>query len=330
MSNIYVWQIRKGFMTGVPLIFILMGLSGCWGDSGGGNIDAEAVIIARVNQKELTLALVKWELVQAKKKYRLEGNKTIDAGDLLWLKNQALNKVVHEELLIQEAKKQGVTVSDDEFQVVLQRMKTGYQEEQFQRVLEIEEMNENEWNKRLRTNLIIKKLLTEVVDSKITINDEDVLKYFLEHQEEFNKSPQIRAEHIMVDNEEEARKILKKLENNHELFSFLARKFSLGLEAKTGGDLGYLEAGQMPEIFDDVFKLKVNEISDIIHTPYGFHIFKVNEKIPDRQMSFDEARVIIETRWIKKNKDIAFREWLNGIKREASIEVDYKVFDALS
>ena len=86
----------------------------------------------------------------------------------------------------------------------------------------------------------------------------------------------------------------------------------------------------MPEIFDDVFKLKVNEISDIIQTPYGFHIFKVNEKIPDRQMSFDEARVIIETRWIKKNKDIAFREWLNGIKREASIEVDYKVLDALS
>lgn len=330
MNNEYLRKIKKGIWTGVPLALILMGLAGCWGDSGGKNIDAEAVIVARINDKELTLARVKWELVQAKKKYRLGGSETIDAAELLWLKNQALNKAVQEELLIQEADKQGITVSDDEFQVALQRMKTGYHEEQFQRVLEIEEMNEKDWNKRLMTNLIIKRLLKKVVESKISINEEEVLNYFEDHLEEFNKAPQIRAEHIMVENEEEAREILKKLENNHELFSFLARKFSQGLEAKNGGDLGYLEAGQMPEIFDDIFKLKVNEISDIIQTPYGFHIFKVNEKVPERQMSFDEARVIIETRLIQENKDAAYREWINSIKREASIEVDYKIFDALS
>ena len=68
----------------------------------------------------------------------------------------------------------------------------------------------------------------------------------------------------------------------------------MGPEGVKGGDLGYFEAGQMPEEFDDVFKLKIDDVSGIIKTPYGFHLFKVIDKIRERKMDFDESKVIIK------------------------------------
>lgn len=319
-------KVRKIFIMSTTVLF----LAGCWWDSGKVELNEEGIIVGKVNEKELTLARVKMELAQVKKKFRLESNDSIKPDELLWMKNQAINQVVQEELLLQEAKKQGVDVTEEEFQVALQKMKSGYQEEQFLRTLEIEEINENEWNNRFRANLIIKKLIRRVVDSNININEEEMLKYFDGHREEFNKAPQIRARHIMVEKESDARDVLKKLENNPELFGFLAQKSSLGFEAPNGGDLGYMEAGQMPEVFDVIFDLKIDEVSDIIQTPYGFHIFMVIGRIPERQMSFKEARTIIKNKLIQENKDLAFSRWLNLIRQEALIEVDYKVLNAIS
>ena len=83
----------------------------------------------------------------------------------------------------------------------------------------------------------------------------------------------------MVESEEEIREIQNELRRKQKSFSDLAKEFSLGPEGAQGGDLGYFEAGQMPEEFDDVFKLKKNVVSSIIQTPYGFHLFKVVDKM---------------------------------------------------
>lgn len=288
------------------------------------------VFVASVNDKKLTLEEFEKKLNLEKKKFRLEGKSSLKAEELLWLKNHALNQLIQEELLIQEASKYRIQVSDEEFKKVLGDIRSGYQKDQFQRTLEIEEINESEWNNRLKNNLIIKKLIRKVVHSRISVSDEDLRKYFDGHLEEFNKAEQIRALHIMVETEAEAQDILRKLKNGPDLFSYLARKFSRGLEAKKGGDLGFLEVGNMPEEFEDIFELKVNEISDVIQTPYGFHVFQVREKIPNRKMSFEESKLLIEKKLIQESQDKAFSKWLLKIKQEALIEVDYKVLDQIS
>ena len=81
-------------------------------------------------------------------------------------------------------------------------------------------------------------------------------------------------------------KYKKKIRRKQKTFSGLAKEYSLGPEGIQGGDLGYFEAGQMPEEFDDVFKLKINKISDIIRTPYGFHLFKVVGKSSRKKNGF--------------------------------------------
>ena len=112
----------------------------------------------------------------------------------------------------------------------------------------------------------------------------------LNKSDKFYKKEQVRALHIMVESEEEIRKIQKEIRRKQKPFSSLAKEYSLGPEGIQGGDLGYFEAGQMPEEFDDVFKLKINKISDIIRTPYGFHLFKVVGKVQERKMDFEESK----------------------------------------
>jgi len=176
---------------------------------------------------------------------------------------------------------------------------------------------------------LINQLINEVVNSKISIPKGDLVEYFENHPEVFNKAEQVRVRHIMVETEEEARSIIKKLKNKRNSFPDLARDYSRGLEGDKGGDLGYLEAGQMPQEFDEIFKLKLNQITGIIQTPYGFHVFKLSDKIPERKMSFQESSDIIKSKLVREAQEVAFKDWLNQIKQEAKIEVDYKVLKSI-
>ena len=153
---------------------------------------------------------------------------------------------------------------------------------------------------------------------------------YFDKSDEFHKKEQVRALHIMVESEEEIRKIQKEIRRKQKTFSDLAKEYSLGPEGIQGGDLGYFEAGQMPEEFDDVFKLKINKISDIIRTPYGFHLFKVVGKVQERKMDFEESRSSIKKILLRDLQDKAFQKWFLKLKRNAQIDIKYDVFDKIN
>ena len=64
--------------------------------------------------------------------------------------------------------------------------------------------------------------------------------------------------------------------------------YSLAPEASIGGDLGYFEVSHMPEEFFPIVQLKINQVSDVIKTPYGYHVFKVVDVKAPRQLNFSE------------------------------------------
>jgi parvulin-like peptidyl-prolyl isomerase len=84
----------------------------------------------------------------------------------------------------------------------------------------------------------------------------------------------LKAKHILVKHEYEAKDILKKLEEGKS-FEDLAHDFSICSSAVRGGDLGEFPKGKMLDAFEKaVMKLKENEISGIVRTSFGFHIIK--------------------------------------------------------
>jgi parvulin-like peptidyl-prolyl isomerase len=85
----------------------------------------------------------------------------------------------------------------------------------------------------------------------------------------------------------------------------------------------------MPEEFDNVFKLKINGVSDIIHTPYGFHLFKVVDKIKERKMSFDESEKSVEQVLLQELQESAFQKWLVQLKEKSEIEIKYDFLEKI-
>lgn len=310
------------------LYFFLAGLlAGC----GSSEVDEEDIgsdEVAIVNKEVITREDFKNELKWSKRKYRVEKNDSLEPNQKVWLKANILNELIQESLLRQEAIRQGITVTSGEFEKYLDQSKEGYKENTFQRALDIEEISRSQWEDKLKTNLLIRKLIEEVINRKIEIKEEEILGYFKQNMEEFQKGEQVRTLHIMVETEDEARKI-RKLIRKGKSFSELAKQHSRSPEGKTGGDMGYYEAGQMPKWFDDVFKLKVNKVSDIIRTPFGVHIFKVIDKKPERKMSFEESKKQIHTKLLREAQEQAFHKWVEEIKNKSEIIIQYEVLETI-
>lgn len=84
----------------------------------------------------------------------------------------------------------------------------------------------------------------------------------------------LKAKHILVKHEYEARDILRKLDEG-KIFEDLARDFSICPSANRGGDLGEFPKGRMIQSFEEaLLKLKENEISQIVKTQFGYHLIK--------------------------------------------------------
>ncbi len=307
-------------------------LAGPFGCTGGGSPDGvkDDEVIAVINDQEVTVGNVRQEMKTLEKRYRVDHRDDLRDHEFLLLKTKAVNELVQNALFRQAADEAGVFVSGDEFEEAVQKAQDGYQQDTFENFLEIEDISRENWENRLKNNLLIKKLIDRMVNSKVSVSDEEIKKYFEENKKEFHKGKQIRALHIMVETEEEALRIQKKLKSKGADFSELARTHSLAPEAVSGGDLGYFEEGHMPEELEDIFKLKVNEISNVIRTPYGSHIFKVVDKKEDQQMGFEESSKIIHKKLIAKRREKAFHDWFKKLKEKANIEIKHEILAKIS
>ena len=87
-------------------------------------------------------------------------------------------------------------------------------------------------------------------------------------------SEKINAQHILVDQEFEVQDLIKKLDEGTS-FEDLAKDFSKCPSGQSGGNLGEFQKGQMVPPFEEAaFALKVEEVSGVVETPFGFHVIK--------------------------------------------------------
>src|SRR5215471_1143629 len=147
--------------------------------------------------------------------------------------------------------------------------------------------------------------------SEVKLTDDDLRQYYDQHRNEYNLPERVKAQHILFKTQgktpEEIEKIRAKAQGvlerakKGENFSALAKQYSEDVTASSGGDLGDFGRGQMvPEFEKAAFSLGVGTISDLVQSPFGIHIIKVNGKQAARERPFEEMkeaiRPIVETR----------------------------------
>lgn len=135
--------------------------------------------------------------------------------------------------------------------------------------------------------------------------------------------PEIKASHILVEDEETAKEVKNKL-NEGASFEELAQEYSTDGSAANGGDLGYFGPGQMvPEFEEAAYALEVGEISEPVQSQFGFHIIKLTDK--KEVAPFEEMKEEIREELARAKVDFTQVEALVNEELEAAnVEVKDK------
>lgn len=295
------------------LLFLLLFGAGC---SSEPPLEEKAFI--QVNDRQISRA----EFDQAFNRSLLP-DQQLSPSEHLDLQRSFLVQLIDRELISLAARQQGVDVSGEDLQSVIQTHKADYPGDSFATMLAERGLSLDAWQTELRQSLVMEKLLQEVVYARVVVADEEIAAYYKENRAEFDRPAQVRARQIVVADEAEGNKVLGLLRQGED-FAALAQAHSLSPDAEQGGDLGYFGRGQMPAEFDDVvFDLPTGRLSGLVKSEYGFHIFRVDEKRAAARLSQKEAAQEIHRILETRKQEEAYQGWLQDLRTQASIEVDW-------
>lgn len=252
-------------------------------------------------------------------------NQTITRGELHdrleeMYGKKTLEDMIREKIILKEAEKRKIIVSEKEIEEEFKNTKNKYpSEENFWKTMQEYGITEEVLKKRIYVNLVGNKLrenLEKEFSKDVSLTEGEIEEYFQKNKDKYLK---IRARHILVDTEEEAKKILEELKKGID-FAELAKKYSKCPSKEKGGDLGFFGKGEMVKEFENVaFSLKEKEISGIVKTKYGYHIIKLEEKKGEK---LEDVKEMIGEELSKEKVSKMINEWFEKIKKEANIEIN--------
>jgi len=297
----------------LPMIFFSLWACGQW----GGGLPEH--VLAQVDQEQITVD----EFNREFKELISESNNEVKEANFGDLKQAYLDQMIERKILVQEARRLEIKVSREELNQAILEIRRDYPGEGFGEKLGLKGTTLEEWKARLEEKLLAEKMIRNVLRFRGELDAKEVLQYYETHYSSFQLKPKVRVRQIIVADGEEAIQILKQLKKG-ESFDKLAMKKSLGPERVNGGDLGYFSQGERPAEFDHVFSMEVGTISDVIKSPYGYHIFKLEEKIEPRQIAFEEAKSRILRELGQTKGEEEYQKWFKGLKGKVKIEINKK------
>ena len=132
----------------------------------------------------------------------------------------------------------------------------------------------------------------------------------------------IKFSEINPENEIKKRLLaLKERIENGTKFEELARQYSEDPSASNGGDLGWINPGDtVPEFEKTISALKINEVSDPIKTPFGFHLIQVLER-RSQDISKDAARIKARQEIKMRKSEEAYESWIQELRDKSFVEI---------
>ena len=310
----------------IPFIFLYIA---CSGSEKVVEVSNDAVV-AEVNGSKITVDKLHDEIQLLMKQFRVANKNALTEEEKLILKTKGLNRIIRNNLLVMEASSSGISLTRDEYEVAFGEAKSGYEGDSFREFLKDVGIPPKLWQTRLKNNLLINKLINTKFKVKLSDDETRARAYYKAHKERFEIGQMVHAFHIMVASEDESKVVRSAIKSQKKSFSELARMYSLAPEAPIGGDLGYFEIGQMPEEFGPIVQLKKNQVSEVIKTPYGYHIFKIVDVKTPRQLSFSESKKNIFEQFARDEQSDNFKKWLMELKNNSNIKINENVLSEVS
>jgi parvulin-like peptidyl-prolyl isomerase len=239
--------------------------------------------------------------------------------DLPRLRRGVLERLVDRELMLAEAGRRGLRPTAEEIERTLAKAREGMPPKEFEATLTEAGIDRNGWRRAAERDLAIEKLQAAIT-SPVGVSEQELDAWIARHRDRREQPEEVRAAQLLVRTEADAVEARRRILGGT-AFADVARAVSLSPDATRGGDLGYFARGQMPPEFDDaVFTLTRGQVSDIVESPYGFHLFLVIDRRPGRVRSDAELRADVRAAILASKREEAFRVWLARARAQARIK----------
>ncbi|MBI3333719.1 MAG: peptidylprolyl isomerase [Candidatus Omnitrophica bacterium] len=305
----------------------------------------EMKIVAVVNDEVITQADLDRAFLPVYLQFQATSKPDELAERLPELKRQVLAQLVEERLMLQEAKKPrpvevskgkigtppAIEVSEAEVaEMAAQASGRFPSPQEFNEALTEQGLTLEDLKVRFREQITIQKLVDREIRSHITISPAEVTAYYNAHANEFQTAAAVQAAVILIkpkspleeaQAQQLAQEIHRQLAGGADFYE-LAKRYSDGPNAKMGGRIGFLEKGKvLKEIGDTLFDLKAGEVSPVIKTAAGYHLFRVESVRPAHQASLEEVQGRIQDRLFREKVSGRYREWIDKLKASAYLSV---------
>lgn len=251
------------------------------------------------------------------------------------LRAAALNRLIDKKLTEQKIRELDIRVSDEELRQAIEevRKQNNLTQEALVAALLAQGLTFDQYKAQLREQMERLRLMGQEVRAKIQVGEKEVRDYYDANLKRFSdemfqarhiyfrvddKTPPDEVKRIMAT----AMTVLNEARSGKE-FAGLAKKHSDDqLTAGEGGDLGTFKKGEMlPEIENTVEKMNPGDISELVTTPAGFHIIKLEKRFARTVKTFDEVKGEIEELLYRKKSEERFNQWTADLRKGAAIEI---------
>jgi foldase protein PrsA len=310
-------------------------LAACGGGGGTSNVPSDA--IAQVGSTPITKADFDGLMTVACARYKSQGQPCPQVGTPTYtsLRDSAVNFLVQQEELTQEAKKLGVTVTQKDINQQLQQItQASFQgsKKKLDAALKKDDITLPLLEQfELRPRLLGQKLQAKVT-SNVTVSSAAAFKYYNANKSSFTTPKTREVRHILVNSKSLANTIEGKLKNGAS-FAALAKKYSKDTgSAAQGGKLCVAHGGssgacqQTVAPFDKAaFSLKTNQLSQPVHSVYGWHIIQpVGPVKPAHTQTFAQVKAQIEANLAAQQKQTAWQAWFAKLAKDYKGKVAYQ------
>ncbi|MFN2469483.1 MAG: peptidylprolyl isomerase [Gaiellaceae bacterium] len=308
-----------------------LALAGCGGGDSGG-VPSNAVAVINKCDSSVTKNDFNQLLGQAKASYQGQKQKFPGAGTQEYkaVQNQIVSYLVLRQGYVCEGEELGVKVSDGEIDKRLDQLVQQYykgNEDKFKAELKKQGVAEEQLRKELQQQVYQRKIFDKVT-SDLKVTDKELRDYYEKNKAQYTNAATRTVRHILVKDRALAERLLQQLRGGAN-FAALARKHSTDPGSKKRGGKLDLAQGQTVPAFDKVaFKLKKNEISDLVKTQFGWHMIQALTPVKAANTSkFPDVRDQIREIVLQSKKTTEGQKWSDGFRKDLQKPgaVDYQV-----
>ena len=250
------------------------------------------------------------------------------------VRRQILERMVDEQLLVQEAADLKISISSEEVDRSIEQIKKDYglDEAQLREELRKQGMSLAAYRQNTKREILKYRVINIAVGSKVSVSDADVHSYYARHMQAANL--QVRASHIFLaipegadaasaqEREEQAKKLLQRAQSGED-FARLAREYSEDPATRSeGGDLGWFGKDILPKPIEElVFSMKVDEVRGPVRADRGFHVIKLLGRRAQDPKPLAEVRDQIRGQLRQREMERQTKNFLSELRKKTLVDI---------